>query len=105
MSNELEKQLESAKNQLSSLNAEISSYESQDRFDGYDMMNYHDELILNDLYSSRDDLEQEIALLEEQLRRQKELENRYKYNISSRRTKNEPNKLKDLRNISVSGKD
>ena len=104
MSNELEKQLESAKNQLSSLNAEIASYESQDRFDGYYMMNYHDELILNDLYSSRDDLEQEIALLEEQLRRQKELENRYKYNISSRRTKNEPNTLKDLRNISVSGK-
>ena len=64
MSNELEKQLESAKNQLSSLNAEIASYESQDRFDGYYMMNYHDELILNDLYSSRDDLEQEIALLE-----------------------------------------
>ena len=78
MSNELEKQLESAKNQLSSLNAEIdsyeNSYESQDRFNGYYMMNYHDKLILNDLYSSRDDLEQEIALLEKQLRRQKELE-------------------------------
>ena len=41
MSNELEKQLESAKNQLSSLNAEIASYKSQDRFDGYYMMNYH----------------------------------------------------------------
>ena len=103
MSNELEKQLESAKNQLSSLNAEIASYESQDRFDGYYMMNYHDELILNDLYSSRDDLEQEIALLEEQLRQQKEIENKYKYKISSKRIKNEPNTLKDLRNISVSG--
>ena len=33
MSNELEKQLESAKNQLSSLNAKIASYESQDRLD------------------------------------------------------------------------
>ena len=103
MSNELEKQLESAKNQLSSLNAEIASYKSQDRFDGYYMMNYHDELILNDLYSSRDDLEQEIALLEEQLRQQKEIENKYKYKISSKRIKNEPNTLKDLRNISVSG--